>query len=209
MQNPRGSRPSIAASARTGDMNARDSVIRIERSLLPSRTASGKPTRFPGRQKPSQFRSVSEACRGLRTEFRPLSRVLRLNSPASLSPQNSVSRTTRWRGLARIRTRTGLDETGRPADRRHPIFRARTGAGGARQHALWQALFRRTGGSQTPVRESGDAWRRSRGHAPEDRHAGGRGDAQRRRNLRWHRSAPRSHRPGRGTGAPSRSVTRR
>ena len=32
--NPRGSRPSIAASARTGDMNARDSVIRIERSLF-------------------------------------------------------------------------------------------------------------------------------------------------------------------------------
>ena len=57
-----------------------------------------KPTRFPGRQKPSQFRSVSEACRGLRTEFRPFSRILRLKSPASLCPQNSVSRTTRWRG---------------------------------------------------------------------------------------------------------------
>ena len=40
MQNPRGSRPSIAASARAGDMKARDSVIRIERSLLPSRMAS-------------------------------------------------------------------------------------------------------------------------------------------------------------------------
>ena len=40
MQNPRGSRPSIAASARVGDMNARDSVIRIERPLLPSRMAS-------------------------------------------------------------------------------------------------------------------------------------------------------------------------
>ncbi len=52
------------------------------------RTAStGKPPRFPGRQKTSQFRSVSEACRGLRTEFPPFSRVLRLNSPASLSPQ--------------------------------------------------------------------------------------------------------------------------
>src|SRR5208337_158536 len=35
-QNPRGRRPPIAASARTGEMNARDSVIRIERSLLPS-----------------------------------------------------------------------------------------------------------------------------------------------------------------------------
>ena len=35
------------------------------------------------------FRSVSEACRGLRTEFRPFSRVRHLNSPASLSPQNS------------------------------------------------------------------------------------------------------------------------
>src|SRR5271166_3993948 len=32
-------------------------------------------TRFPGRQKPSQFRSVSEACRGLRTEFRSFSRL--------------------------------------------------------------------------------------------------------------------------------------
>jgi hypothetical protein len=39
-QNPRGSRPSIAASARAGEMNARESVIRIERSLLPSRMAS-------------------------------------------------------------------------------------------------------------------------------------------------------------------------
>ena len=61
----------------------------------------GKPTRFPGTQKPSQFRSDSTACRGLRTEFRPFSRVLRLKSPASLSPQNSVSRTTRWRGRRR------------------------------------------------------------------------------------------------------------
>src|SRR5271166_1395917 len=52
----------------------------------------GKPPRFPGRQKPSQFRSVSEAQRGLRTEFRPFSRVLHLKSPAGLSPQNSVSR---------------------------------------------------------------------------------------------------------------------
>ena len=39
--------------------------------------------------------------RGLRTEFRLFSRILRLNSPASLSPQNSVSRTTRWRGRSR------------------------------------------------------------------------------------------------------------
>src|SRR5271165_2680301 len=60
-----------------------------------------KPTRFPGGQKPSQFRSVSEAIRGLRTEFRPFSRILRLKSPASLCPQNSVSRTTRWRGRSR------------------------------------------------------------------------------------------------------------
>src|SRR5271166_2385422 len=36
-----------------------------------------------------------EACRGLRTEFWPFSRVPRLQSAASLSPQNSVSRTTR------------------------------------------------------------------------------------------------------------------
>ena len=33
-----------------------------------------------------------------RTEFRPFSRILRLKSPASLCPQNSVSRPTRWRG---------------------------------------------------------------------------------------------------------------
>src|SRR5271165_5948751 len=38
-QNPRGRRPSIGASARAGETNARDSVIRIERSLLLSRTA--------------------------------------------------------------------------------------------------------------------------------------------------------------------------
>src|SRR5271166_5270157 len=43
----------------------------------------------------SLFRSDSAACRGLRTEFRPFSRVLRLKSPASLSPQNSVSRMER------------------------------------------------------------------------------------------------------------------
>ena len=66
--------------------------------LRPPPWSPGKPTRFPGRQKPSQFRSVTEACRGLRTEFRPFSRILRLKSPASLCPQNSVSRTTRWRG---------------------------------------------------------------------------------------------------------------
>ena len=71
------------------------------RSLHRPPCSPGKPTRFPGRQKPSQFRSVSEACRGLRTEFRPFSRVLRLSLPASLSPQNSVSRTTRWRGRSR------------------------------------------------------------------------------------------------------------
>src|SRR5271165_6067377 len=69
--------------------------------LRPPPYSTGKPTRFPGRQKPSQFRSVSEACRGLRTEFRPFSRILRLKSPASLCPQNSVSRTTRWRGRSR------------------------------------------------------------------------------------------------------------
>ncbi len=36
MQNPRGRRPSFAAFAKTGEMNARDSIIRIERSLVPS-----------------------------------------------------------------------------------------------------------------------------------------------------------------------------
>ena len=45
--------------------------------------------------------SVSEACRGLRTEFRPFSRVLGLKSPASLSPQNSRSWTFRSRLAAR------------------------------------------------------------------------------------------------------------
>ncbi len=40
-----------------------------------------KPTRFPGRRKPSQFRSVSEACRGLRTEFRPFSAFCAQNRP--------------------------------------------------------------------------------------------------------------------------------
>ena len=59
--------------------------------LRPPPWSPGKPTRFPGTQKPSQFRSDSAACRGLRTEFRPFSRVLRLQSPASLCPQNSVS----------------------------------------------------------------------------------------------------------------------
>ena len=44
-------------------------------SLNPLRSSRGKPARFPGRQKFSQFRSVSEACRGLRTEFRPFSRA--------------------------------------------------------------------------------------------------------------------------------------
>jgi len=52
-------------------------------------------------QKPSQFRSVRESCAGLRTEFRPFSRGLRPKSPAGLSPPNSVSRTTRWRGRSR------------------------------------------------------------------------------------------------------------
>ena len=84
--------------------------------LRPPPCSPGKPPRFPGRQKPSQFRSVSEACRGLRTEFRPFSRILRLKSPASLCLQNSVSRTreaamegrlprpaVRWRPIARTR----------------------------------------------------------------------------------------------------------
>src|SRR5208337_4539886 len=37
-------------------------------SLNPLRSSPGKPPRFPGRQKPSQFRSVSGARRGQRTE---------------------------------------------------------------------------------------------------------------------------------------------
>src|SRR5208337_1003415 len=63
------------------------------RSLHRPPCSPGKPPRFAGRQNPPQFRSVSGAQRGLRTEFRPFSRVLRLQSPASLCPQNSVSRT--------------------------------------------------------------------------------------------------------------------
>ena len=76
----------------------RQVTMTISLNPLRSTIHTGKPTLFPGRQKPSQFRSVSEACRGLRTEFWPFSRILRLKSPASLCPQNSVSRTTRWRG---------------------------------------------------------------------------------------------------------------
>ena len=38
---------------------------------------------------------------GLVERARPFSRVLRLKSPAGLSPQNSVSRTKRWRGRSR------------------------------------------------------------------------------------------------------------
>ena len=37
------------------------------RSLHRPPSCPRKPTRFPGREKPSQFRSVKEACRGLRT----------------------------------------------------------------------------------------------------------------------------------------------
>ena len=62
-------------------------TIQSEQTDTVSRSATSTPP-----QKPSQFRSDSAACRGLRTEFRPFSRVLRLKSPASLSPQNSVSR---------------------------------------------------------------------------------------------------------------------
>src|SRR5271157_3623694 len=58
---------------------------------IPHHAVPANRTRFPGTEKPSQFRSDSAAQRGLRTEFRPFSRVLRLKSPASLSPQNSVS----------------------------------------------------------------------------------------------------------------------
>src|SRR5271165_251134 len=82
------------------------------RSLYPPPCSLGKPTRFPGRQKPSQFRSVSGAQRGLRTEFRPLSHALRPKSPASLSPQNSELQIRRVRrgasspSVGRIRKRS-------------------------------------------------------------------------------------------------------
>ena|SRR5208337_221278 len=48
------------------------------RSLHRPPYSPSKPGRFPGRQKPPQFRRVSEAQRGLRTEFRLFSRILRL-----------------------------------------------------------------------------------------------------------------------------------
>src|SRR5208337_5025927 len=51
------------------------------RSLDRPPCSPGKPTRFPGRQKPSQFRSVSEACGGLRTESRPFSLFCAQNRP--------------------------------------------------------------------------------------------------------------------------------
>src|SRR5271166_336015 len=82
----------------------------------------GKPARFPGRQKPSQFRSVSGAQRGLRTEFRPFSRVVRLQSPGSLCPQNSVSRT---------------HEIGRPKPRPSAFLMMTWRISGARNGAGW------------------------------------------------------------------------
>src|SRR5208337_789127 len=75
-------------SRRLGLQTARDSRTH-QREVRGSNPLC--PRWFPGPQKLSQFRSVSEAQRGLRTEFRPFSRVLRLKSPAGLSPQNSVS----------------------------------------------------------------------------------------------------------------------
>ena len=56
---------------------------------------------FRVHRNPRNSGRLARRSRGLRTEFRPFSRVLRLKSPASLSPQNSVSRTTRWRGRSR------------------------------------------------------------------------------------------------------------
>ena len=65
----------------------------FEPSAPPS--SPGKPRPFPGPQKASQFLSVSEACRGLRTEFPPFSRVLRLNSPAIAEAQAAGAKSLR------------------------------------------------------------------------------------------------------------------
>jgi len=47
----------------------------------PPPCSPSKPTRFPGRQKPPQLRSVREVCAGLRTEFRPFSLFFAQNRP--------------------------------------------------------------------------------------------------------------------------------
>ena len=74
---------------------------RFSMGRRPNASASPETSAMRSRRLASQFRSVSEACRSLRTEFRPFSVFLRPQSPAGLSPQNSVSRTKRWRGRSR------------------------------------------------------------------------------------------------------------
>ena len=84
-------RPRVAVRMRRHSVQDREYWSRLERSQLRRQgwayfrfeSRFSLPRRFPGRQKPSQFRSVSEAYRGLRTEFRPFSRVRRPNSHAS------------------------------------------------------------------------------------------------------------------------------
>ena len=140
------------------------------RSLDRPPCSPGKPTRSPGTQKPSQFRSDSAACRGLRTEFRPFSRVLRLKSPASLSPQNSVSRTTRWRGRSQgfvsVRSAGG----------------GRAGRQAGRGQARGRQARSRAGGTRSPVlrHHRGD---RQRHHAPKRKNGVWRQCVQTRRHL--------------------------
>ena len=71
------------ASFRDGCDAFKDAKLRWPsvRSLDRPPCSPGKPTRFPGRQKPSQFRSVREVCGGLRTEFRPFSLFCAQNRP--------------------------------------------------------------------------------------------------------------------------------
>jgi len=117
-----GARPSIARAGwpdlRTHRRETRSSIP-ASRSLHRPPCSPGKPPRFPGREKPSQFRSVSEAIRGLRTEFRPFSRILRLKSPASLYPQNSVSRPTHRDEGHAVRVEQ-LDQLGEVGERPQP-----------------------------------------------------------------------------------------
>ena len=61
---------------------------------LPARLVDPAEMRETGGEQEERQGSVA-------TEFPPFSRVLRLNSPASLSPQNSVSRTSGWSGRSR------------------------------------------------------------------------------------------------------------
>ena len=66
-----------------------------------SAPASASPSRGPG----NGILWADEACRGLRTEFRPFSRILRLKSPASLDPLRLARATRRSHGASSTRWR--------------------------------------------------------------------------------------------------------